>query len=139
MGRRFHIVVLEDNEPDLLVVKHSIFETGIECEFTAFRDGDDCVAYLNDPASSIPDLMILDLNVPKVEGTSVLNNVRANPRWAHVSVLMFTASQDPADVARVKMLGADDCFIKPMTLAGFEKIGHAVKDWLEKRVTATRT
>jgi CheY-like chemotaxis protein len=139
MGRRFHIVVLEDNEPDLLVVKQSILETGIECEFTAFRDGDEAVAYLHDPASRIPDLMILDVNVPKVEGTSVLNSVRANPRWGHVRVLMFTASQDPADLARVKMLGADDCFIKPMTLAGFEKIGQSVKDWLEKSVTATRT
>jgi hypothetical protein len=45
---------------------------------------------------------------------------------------MFTASQDPGDVARVKRLGADESLIKPMDLAGFAAIGRAVSDWLAK-------
>jgi DNA-binding response OmpR family regulator len=80
--------------------------------------------------------MILDLNIPKVEGATVLNSIRSNPRWAHVSVAVFTASKDPGDIARVKLLGADDYFLKPMDLAGFAKIGSAVKEWLEKRAPA---
>ena len=139
MADRFHIIVLEDNQADLLVVKQAIREAGVDCEFTDFADGDQAVAHVNDPASKVPDLMILDLNIPRVEGASVLNSVRGNPRWAHVNVFMFTASQDPGDLARVKMLGANGYFIKPVDLAGFAKIGHAVKDWLKKDATTTRT
>jgi DNA-binding response OmpR family regulator len=68
-----------------------------------------------------------------MEGATVLNSTRASPRWAHVGVAVFTASQDPADVARVEILGADDYFLKPMDLAGFAKIGSTVKEWLEKK------
>jgi CheY-like chemotaxis protein len=130
---RFHIVILEDNELDLLTIKRSIREAGVNCEFTAFADGEEALAYVNEAASRVADLMILDLNIPKVEGASVLNSIRGNPRWAHAKVAVFTASQDPGDIARVKLLGADDYFVKPMDLAGFAKIGSAVKDWLDKR------
>jgi chemotaxis family two-component system response regulator Rcp1 len=134
---RFHIVILEDNELDFLTVKRSIQEAGVDCEFTAFADGEEALAYVNEAATRVADLMILDLNIPKVEGASVLNSIRGNPRWAHVSVAVLTASQDPGDIARVKLLGADDYFIKPMDLTGFAKIGSAVKEWLKKRPRAS--
>jgi DNA-binding response OmpR family regulator len=131
-GERFHIVILEDNEPDLFMIKRSISEAGVACDIVAFDDGARALQYVNDPLSRVPDLMVLDFNVPGVEGTVVLNGVRGNPRWADVAVFMFTASQDPGDVARVKRLGADECLIKPMDLAGFAAIGRAVSDWLAK-------
>jgi CheY-like chemotaxis protein len=106
---RFHIVVLEDNQPDLLMIRQSIREAGLDCEILAFADGAEALMYVKGSSSPVPDLMILDFNVPEVEGASVLNSVRGSPRWADVGVLMFTASQDPGDAARVKMLGADDC------------------------------
>src|ERR1700688_2261320 len=130
---RFHVVILEDNEPDLLMLKHSIRDAGLDCDITAFSDGGDAVTYVNDRTSRIPDLMILDCNVPRVAGASVLNSVRGSPRWAGVGVFIFTGSQDPADAARLKLLGADDCLIKPMNLAGFAKIGQAVREWLGKK------
>jgi CheY-like chemotaxis protein len=128
----FHIVVLEDNGPDLVMIRQSLREAGRVCEITAFTDGADAMLYIKSPTSPVADLMILDFNVPGASGASVLNSVRGNPRWAHAGVFLFTASQDPGDIARVKMLGADDCLIKPMDLAGFARIGLAVKEWLEK-------
>lgn len=130
---RFHIVILEDNAPDLFMIQESIHETGLRCEITAFTDGAEIMKYINDLSSRVPDLMILDFNVPQVEGSVVLNRVRANPRWAQAGVFMFTASQNPADRARVTLLGVDDCLIKPMDLNGFAAIGRAVKQWLEDK------
>ncbi len=131
--KQFHIVILEDNEPDLLMIRTSIIDAGVNCDITAFDDGAEALRYVTSPTSRVPDLMILDFNVPGVEGTVVLNGVRGNPRWADVGVFMFTASQDPGDLARVKRLGANECLIKPMSLDGFAKIGHAVGDWLTGR------
>ena len=129
-------MILEDNEPDLFMIKSSIREAGgVAADVTTFSDGVEALQYVNDLSSRVPDLMILDFNVPGVEGTVVLNSVRANPRWADVGVFMFTASQDPGDIARVQRLGADDCLMKPMDLAGFGEIGRAVNDWLEKKAS----
>jgi CheY-like chemotaxis protein len=129
----FHIVILEDNEPDLFMIRSSIREAGVAADVTTFSDGVETLQYISDLSSRVPDLMILDFNVPGVEGTVVLNCVRANPRWTHVGVFMFTASQDPGDIARIRRLGADQCLMKPMDLAGFEEIGRTVSDWLETR------
>jgi chemotaxis family two-component system response regulator Rcp1 len=135
MGRdHFHIVVLEDNEPDLLMIKRSIQEAGVDCDLTTFTDGAEALTYVKDPCSPIPDLMILDVNVPKVEGTLVLKSVRDNPGWAEVGVLMFTSTQDPEETSRVKMLGANDLLTKPMDLDGYARIGRAVREWLAHKV-----
>jgi CheY-like chemotaxis protein len=130
-GDHFEIVILEDNEPDLVMIKRSIREAGLKCEFTAFADGAEAMMHVNGSTSPVPDLVILDLNTPKADGPSVLNSIRSSPRWTRVGVFMFTASRDPGDIARVRMLGADQCLTKPMDLAGFAKIGLAVREWLE--------
>ena len=132
-GDHFKVVILEDNEADLVMLKLSIREAGLKCEFTTFADGAEAVMYVNASASPVPDLIILDFKVPNVDGPSVLNSIRSSPRWARVGVFMFTASRDPGDIARVRMLGADRCLTKPMDLAGFAKIGLAVGEWLENR------
>jgi CheY-like chemotaxis protein len=132
----FHIVVLEDNPADLHMIMQTIQEAGVACEFTVFNNGVEALAFIKGAASPVPDLMILDCNVPGMEGASVLNSVRGDTRWFHVSVFMFTASRDPADVARAEKLGADRCLMKPMDLAGFGALGHIVREWLEKNINS---
>jgi chemotaxis family two-component system response regulator Rcp1 len=131
-GQVCHIVIVEDNEPDLVMIQFSLREAGVGCDVTSFSDGAEALRHVNDPSSRVPDLMILDFSIPKVEGTVILNNVRGNPRWAEVGVFMFTASQDPGDMWRVKQLRADECLRKPMDLAGFAEIGRKAAEWLEQ-------
>lgn len=129
----FHIVVLEDNPADLYMIKRSIEDAGIMCQFTVFEDGAEALAFVRAPASPVPDLMILDCNVPRVEGMAVLNSIRGNTRWFKVSVFMFTASSDPGAIARAEKLGADRCLIKPSGLDGFGALGRMVREWLERK------
>jgi len=132
----FRIAVVEDNPPDLLVIQRSIRDTGLDCEFTAFADGEEAIAFLSETDSQVPDLMILDFNTPRKDGPSVLNSLRSNPRWSEVAVFMFTASQEPGNMARAAALGVDRYLIKPMNLDGFLKFGKEVQEWLEKRRSA---
>src|SRR5579871_600320 len=105
-NRSYHIVVIEDNEADLYMIRSSLSEAGLNCTLACFNDGTAATEHINAPESTIPDLMIIDLNIPGVEGPSVLNNVRSNIRWAHVPVFIFTSSQSPVDMARVRILGS---------------------------------
>jgi len=75
-----HVMILEDNEPDLVLIKTSIVEAGVKCDITEFDDGAAALQYVSSPISRVPDLMILDFNVPGVEGTVVLNGVRGKLR-----------------------------------------------------------
>ena len=130
-GSSSHIFVLEDNPADLYMIKYSIRQAGVACEFTAFADGAEAMKFVKADASPVPDLMILDGNVPGIEGAAVLDTVRSNRRWLRVGVFMFTGSRNPEDVALAGKLGADRYLLKPMDVAGFERIGQIVRAWLE--------
>lgn len=132
-SRRFQIVVLDDNAADLHIIQESLRQSGLNCEITTFCDGDTAIRHVTAADSPVPDLMILDLNVPAADGPSVLNTIRGNTRWAHVPVFVFSGSLSPADMARVKKLGADRYLIKPIDLEGFEQFGREIKEWLEKK------
>jgi CheY-like chemotaxis protein len=129
----FQIVILEDNRADLHIMRHSILDAVVDCNVIAFSDGAEAIGYIDDATSIVPELMILDLNIPGVDGPSVLNRIRGNPRWSHVPVFVFTASQSPGDMARAKSLGSDRYLLKPMDLNGFLKFGRDIKEWLEDR------
>ncbi len=119
------------------MITQSLREAGVDCEITSFDDGSNALRYIQGPSSRVPELMILDFNVPGEEGAAVLNAIRSTPRWAHIRVLVFTASRDPKDMARMKMLGVNEYLIKPMDLAGFTRVGRVVKEWLENTTTAS--
>lgn len=129
----FHIFVLEDKQPDLILLQKSLGDAGLNCQIMAFEDGEKALAYVGAAASRVPDLILLDFSVPKVDGASVLNGIRGNPRWAHVAVFMLSILQDPATIARAKMLGADRFLVKPADLIGFTRLGEFIKDWLYKK------
>ena len=127
------ILVLEDSEADLHIIKASLMGAGLDCGIKTFTNGAEALDYIGRAASAVPDLVILDLHIPGTEGLSVLNSIRGNTRWAHVPVFIFTASQSPSDIARMKLLGSDRYVLKPMDLDGFSKFGQDVREWLEKR------
>ncbi len=132
---RFHIVILEDNIAHRYVMRHSVENAISGCKVTAFTGGVAAMAYVSDPASLIPDLVILDFNVPGVEGASVLNEIRNNARWSQAGDFMFTADQNPTDMASVKKLGVDEYLIQPVDLAGFEEFRRVIGGWLKQRPT----
>lgn len=137
MGDRFQVLVVEDNRADLSMIKRAIQEAGIDCDVANFTDGADAIAFIKDTDSRVPDLVVLDLNLPAIEGASVLNAIRASPRWVEAPVLVFTSSAAPADLARINILGANAYIVKPSKVEEFVKIGDTIKEWLEKpRVSA---
>jgi len=138
MRDRFQIIVVEDNRADLGLIKRSIHEAGIDCDLVNFVDGADAIAFINATASPVADLILLDLNLPAVEGASVLNSVRGSPRWSKAPVVIFTSSTAAADVARANNLGADSYIVKPAKLDEFVKIGDVIREWLGKRHASSR-
>jgi DNA-binding response OmpR family regulator len=115
------IVIAEDSGPDVILVKETLRAFGIEVLLTVFPDGEECARYLG-TGREPPDAIILDLNLPRVDGFELLRAVRSNRRYDGVPVAMLTSSRLAADRRKSLEFGANAFITKPSTLDDFLKI-----------------
>jgi CheY-like chemotaxis protein len=122
-----HIVIAEDSGPDVILINEALRAAGVRDEIRVFPDGEECVRYLRsspDPPSAI----ILDLNLPRLDGFEVLRVVRAEPRYARVPVAVLTSSRQEEDKRKAFDLGANAFITKPSKLDEFlTNVGQAVR------------
>lgn len=103
------IVVVEDNPDDLLLLKVAAHRSSAKIDFQILNDGQAAIDYLQKQrrASSLPDLVLLDLYLPKKDGLELLRWIRRIPDLAALKVFVWTGSENPAHRRRAKELGAD--------------------------------
>jgi len=125
------IVLVEDNPGDVFLVRKALKEKGIAVDLTCFEDGQEALKSLLQPRRKVPDLILLDLNVPKIDGVDVLRTVRNTPHLADVPVLILTSSASPTDIHRTALLGAARYITKPSELYDFlREVGRGVEEML---------
>ena len=131
------ILIVEDNRGDVLLVEEALREAGLRFELIHVADGDRAIEFLRklaeDDGTAVPDMIFLDLNLPKHDGWEVLEQLRALPQRCEVPVVIFSSSNAPHDLARAERLAAK-YIRKPSTLDEFLTIGQTVKDlWASLR------
>ncbi|MEM7759212.1 MAG: response regulator [Cyanobacteria bacterium P01_A01_bin.40] len=108
------ILLVEDNKADVRLVQEALKNSSLTYEMATVRDGVDAMAYLHQSgeytAASRPDLIILDLNLPKKDGREVLSEVKANPQLKRIPVIVLTTSKSEEDIHQSYDLNAN-CFI----------------------------
>ncbi|MGA8026659.1 MAG: response regulator [Bryobacteraceae bacterium] len=128
------ILVAEDNRADEMLMRRALKQHQVEHTMLAMDDGDKVIDYVMrgdaDDTVRCPDLLLLDLNLPKRNGEEVLTRVRQSARFRHIPVLIVTSSDSPKDRAMAERLGAANYFQKPPDLDRFMKIGALVKEIL---------
>lgn len=129
------ILIIEDHGPDVYLVKEALRSSGVEFELTHVNDGNAARVYLIEAASGgTPDLIFLDLNLPKTDGLELLRLIRTRPHLADVPVAVLTSSNSPADREKAVQLGADLFITKPAGLIEFlSTVGDAAKQLLSAR------
>jgi len=134
---RFHIVLVEDAEPDVLLVREALEQSGLDFELQVFDDGEQGVDFIDsmDRDSSLhrPHLFLLDLNLPKKTGGQILERVRQSPTCGQVPVVILTSSDSQKDKAQAASLNATGYFRKPSRLDEFMKLGPYVRDLLARQ------
>ena len=128
------IFLVEDNPADVLLVRKALQETGIDFNLTSFADGQKALDNLAQQDRKAPDVILLDLNLPRTEGIEVLRKIRNMPSLADVPVAILTSSESPADMHRTALLGAARYIRKPIRLDDFlREVGHGVEEMLSLR------
>jgi CheY-like chemotaxis protein len=121
------IVMAEDNAPDVILVKETLRTVGIEAELLVFQDGEECVRHLT-ASGEPPDAIIVDLNLPRVDGFEILKLVRGERRYDGVPVAVLTSSRTAEDRQRSFELGANAFISKPARLDDFlQTVGSEIR------------
>jgi CheY-like chemotaxis protein len=139
MYRHIRILVAEDNPNDALFLKRAFLRAGINSPMQFVSDGEEAINYLGGSAPfkdresfPLPNVLILDLKMPRLNGFDVLKWVRQQPGLRRLPVIVFTSSSDPGDVDLAHELGANAYAIKP---AGADDLSTTVqaieKYWLQ--------
>src|SRR5579871_38038 len=131
-GEMARVLIVEDHAPDVYLVKEALRASGISFELTQINDGNAARIYLIDAtAGGVPDLIFLDINLPKADGLEILRMIRSWPHLAHVPVAILTSSSSPEDKDKAYRLGANLYITKPVGLSEFlSAVGSAAKQLL---------
>ena len=134
-NRSVRIFLAEDNPADAFLLKEALAAHGIEHEIDRCADGEECVSRLTREAATLhPDLIIVDLNLPRVDGLEVLKSIRATSQFDAVPVMVLTSSQSPRDRQNAYEYGADAFVSKPPRLDDFlAAVGSSVATILQGR------
>ncbi|MGH9628317.1 MAG: response regulator [Bryobacteraceae bacterium] len=117
--RPIHILLVEDNPGDIRLAREAFKEYKIQNTFSVVTDGEEALAYLRrqEPFHDSPraEIIFLDLNLPKLDGIEVLNEIRKDAALADIPVVILTASALDQQVLRQNDVVADCYVVKPLT------------------------
>jgi two-component system, chemotaxis family, response regulator Rcp1 len=131
------ILLAEDNPGDVLLFREALRHSRLACELVVAEDGEKALKLLEkcvtDGHSGTPDLIVLDVNLPKRSGQDVLRWVRNHPGLATVPVMILTSSASPDDKTKATVLGADLYVQKSSNLDDIFQIGATVQGLMDGR------
>lgn len=133
------VLLIEDNPRDVRLTQRAFAQAGLAHDLRVVRDGDEALAYLYreegyiDPRESPrPDMILLDLNLPRMGGHEVLRRLKQDPRFKSVPIIVLTTSGRADDISQAYEAGANAYLLKPVEFARFtEVMGQLGKFWLE--------
>jgi DNA-binding response OmpR family regulator len=124
------LVVIEDNPADMLLLRDALTEAGLKCSLERYTNGEEALQAVAS-MSEVPDLILLDLNLPRVHGFEILKAIRERPLLAGAKVAVLTTSPAPADKLQSQKLGADAYIVKPSGYVEFlARVSTAIKQLL---------
>jgi two-component system, chemotaxis family, response regulator Rcp1 len=120
-SRRIELLVVEDNPGDVRLLEEAFGESALEVNIRVARDGAEALSLVLGPDAATdwrPDLILLDLNLPKVGGHEVLKHLKSDPNTRRIPVIVLTSSKAESDVRRAYEAHANAYLKKPSTLDG---------------------
>lgn len=134
-GRRREILLVEDSQGDIRLIREALREISGEHVLHVVNDGVEALAFLHRTGPYVsaprPDLILLDLNLPRKNGREVLNEIKADPQLHDIPVIVLTISTAEEDIQTAYRLRANCYVIKPVNLDQFFRVLQSIERyWL---------
>jgi CheY-like chemotaxis protein len=131
--RPIRILLVEDNQADVDLIREKLEESRVTLDLAVAIDGVHAEDYLlkRGPFTTAqrPDLILLDLNLPRRSGAEVLANIKSHPHLRTIPIVVLTSSEQEVDIARSYAAGANCYVTKPVSLAELQQVVDSVKNF----------
>lgn len=125
-----NVLFVEDNEAEQLIMKEAFKAAGTQCGLSIVKNGVEALAFLRRESPFegvlIPNLIILDLSLPKKNGREVLTEIKNDPKMAHIPILVFSNSESQRDICQCYSLHVNAYMNKPADFQGFIDLAHVI-------------
>lgn len=145
MTTEFHILLIEDSRADVQIIERALREGKIEHRLTVIADGLQALDYLarlrelDTPDDAEPDLVLLDLNLPGLDGCQVLTRIKNDPSLRKIPVVVLTTSRRDEDVLQTYQAGANTFIQKPAEFPRYrDLVATLQRYWFETAVRPPR-
>lgn len=127
------LLYVEDNPDDEELMIRALRKVGAKCRIRIARDGVEALdTIFADPLRPLPNIVLLDYKLPKIDGIEVIRRMRADPRTRYIPAIVFSSSDTPECIAAAYEAGANSYLCKPMQASSIEKlVATLVTYWLE--------
>jgi CheY-like chemotaxis protein len=133
LARPIEILLVEDNPGDVELTAEALRGGKISNQMNVVEDGESAMAFLRKEGgyagTTFPDVILLDLNLPRKDGREVLEEIKADPVLKKIPVIILTTSQAEEDILRAYNLAANCYITKPVDLDQFTKVVQAIEDF----------
>ncbi|HSU53969.1 MAG TPA: response regulator [Candidatus Dormibacteraeota bacterium] len=138
------ILHVEDDSNDVLLFEHACRKAGVDCTIRTVEDGDDAMDYLRGKGAfcdrnryPMPQLILLDLKMPRLNGFEVLELLRSEEQFRSIPIIVLSSSNHAADVRRAYALGANSYLMKPVAFEALVEIVRSLNEyWIGLNVLA---
>ncbi len=117
-----HIILADDDEDDRMFFKDAIDELKVKTKVTLVNDGVEMMEYLNNPDNSLPNVIFLDLNMPRKNGLECLKEIRSNSVLKDLSIAIYSTSASEEDIEETFVKGANIYIKKPNDFNDLKKV-----------------
>ncbi len=114
------ILSIEDDADDVDLLKEAFIDNGVEIEMEVVKSGDKAISHL-EKGKKLPDVIVMDLNLPKLHGKEILMQLKSHPKFKNIPLVILTTSSAKEDSKFCLENGADTFITKPATVEGFNR------------------
>ncbi len=128
-----NVLLVEDDNDDVLLTKDALQQSKLSIQLKIIENGEQALEYLlqESPYDHVPtpDLVLLDLNLPRKNGWEVLESIRTHARLTPIPVIILTTSHQDPDIQRAYEMGANSFVTKPVGLEEFQRVVQSIEDF----------
>ena len=117
-----HIILADDDDDDRLFFKDAFDELKINTKVNTFEDGVELMSYLNKEGAILPNVLFLDLNMPKKSGIECLVEIKASDKMSGIAIAIYSTSASEEDIEKTFVLGANIYIKKPDSFLKLKKV-----------------
>ena len=121
-----YVILAEDDEDDCILFKEAFLEVGMNLRLVTVNDGIELIQYLSEVTPLLPQLLFLDLNMPKKNGFASLQELKEDERLKDIPVIIYSTSSSPDDVEKCLRLKAHLYVTKPNSFSNLKKVINKV-------------